>query len=289
MNVLVIGGAGFIGSNLIGSLLNEGHSVLSLDNYLTGSEANHHGGAVYIYGCAGDVATLQFDADLVFHLGEFSRVEQSDVEPWTCLANTIRTLPSVLQYCHERKAKLIYSGSSTKFSEVKNPYILAKRLNTELVHELCQQYAIPYAITYFYNVYGPGEIASGKYATVVAKFIEAKQHGKEITITGDGHQRRHFTHVDDIVNGLIIVANGGDGDGYGIGADEAVSILELAVAIGVRYRFVDDKPSNRKDSMLMTEKTRHLGWKPTKDLFEYIASCLDEKQESKSLAVAVNG
>jgi UDP-glucose 4-epimerase len=270
MNVLVIGGAGFIGSNLIKALVKEGHRVLSIDNYLTGSLVNHHRGAQYREMCAYKINGLDFNADVVFHLGEYSRVEQSDIEPWKCLKNTYRTLPAVLEYCSMQDAKLIYSGSSTKFSEASNPYIIAKYLNTNLVQAICDQYGIRYAITYFYNVYGQNEISEGPYATVVAKFLNAHKQANEVVITGNGEQRRHFTHVDDIVDGLILVSDEGQGDGYGIGSDESFSIRELADLIGVKYQFAPDKPSNRKQSHLMTEKTEALGWKASRSLIDYI-------------------
>lgn len=206
----------------------------------------------------------------MFHLGEFSRVEQSDHEPWNCLANSYATIPSVLRYCHEQGAKLIYSGSSTKFTEARSPYIVAKRLNTELVREICEQYAIPYVITYFYNVYGPGEIAQGKYATVVGKFANAKRNGKTVEITGNGQQRRHFTHVYDVVKALLMVANKGHGDGYGIGSEDEFSIIELASMIGVKYVLTNDRQSNRKQSVLYTEKIRELGWYTKHSLSEYL-------------------
>ncbi|MFZ4771742.1 MAG: NAD-dependent epimerase/dehydratase family protein [Ferruginibacter sp.] len=270
MKVIVIGGAGFIGSNLIPELLNNGHDVLSIDNYLTGSEKNHCFGADYIYGCASTLPYINYKADIVFHLGEYSRVEQSDIEPWICLKNTYKTLPSVLEYCAINKSKLIYSGSSTKFSDVSNPYIVSKQLNTILVKSICEQYGIEYAITYFYNVYGKNEIGTGLYATVVAKFLIAKKQGSRVMLTGTGEQRRNFTHIDDIVDGLIIVANKGYGDDYGIGAENSYSIKELADIIGLQYGYEPDKPSNRKESILVTKKTNELGWKACRDLKEYV-------------------
>ena len=268
--VLVTGGAGFVGSNLIGELLNLGHEVVSVVNYLTGSESNHHAGAYYEKMDASSINNLGFHADYVFHLGEYSRVEISDCEPWLCLNNSYRTIPAILEYCSTRKAKLIYSGSSTKFSGVSNPYITAKSLNTDLVKVICEQFDIDYAITYFYNVYGLNEIKTGPYATVVAKFLEAKRQRRIVRVTGTGHQVRNFTHVDDIVNGLILVADEGYGDGYGIGSDESYSILDLVNLIGLEYQLCMDTPSNRKQSHLMTEKTKALGWKASRSLVDYI-------------------
>lgn len=270
MKIIVIGGAGFVGSHLIDRLIDEQHEVTCIDNFLSGSENNLNPGAVTYMMSADEINELTQPVDIVFHLGEYSRVEQSDLEPWLCLENTYRTLPAVLRFCSSNNAKLIYSGSSTKFSEATNPYILAKKLNTELVKGICTQYGIEFAITYFYNVYGGAEIEEGRYATVVAKFLKAKRDGHPVAITGDGSQRRHFTHIDDIVNGLMAVADKGNGDGYGIGSEDSVSILELANMIGLDYVFRPDSLSNRKDSALMTEKTKELGWESTASLKDYI-------------------
>ena len=88
---------------------------------------------------------------------------------------------------------------------------------------------LKYAISYFYNVYGPGEISSGKYATVIGKFIELKkQKSQYLPITYPGIQKRRFTHIDDIINGLIVIANKGFGDNFGIGADKSYTIIEIA-------------------------------------------------------------
>lgn len=272
MNIIVIGGSGFIGSNLIKELSKYGYSIISIDNYLTGTVENHHDNVSYLSKDASYINELDFNADIVFHLGEYSRVEQSDEEPWLCLRNTYQTLPSVLEYCYKKKAKLVYSGSSTKFSEKSNPYIVAKKFNTELVKLMCEQYSMDYAITYFYNAYGNNEISTGKYATVVAKFIQAKKENRQVKITGNGKQKRHFTHVEDIVNGLIKVAFKGYGDNYGIGSPESISIIELATIIGVDYVLSDDKNSNRKLTELRTEKTIELGWKAKHSIFEYLSN-----------------
>jgi UDP-glucose 4-epimerase len=277
MTILVIGGAGFIGSNLCKSLIERGDEVFSLDNYSTGSQENHKVGVRYISGEAMDIASLCADISpsIVFHLGEYSRVEQSLGEPDKALANTYQTLPSVLRYCREKASKLIYSGSSTKFSDANSPYSVAKSLNTSLVDYYMTQCGLPYAITYFYNAYGHGEITNGPYSTVVAKFIQAKKNNQTVKVTAPGTQRRNFTHVNDIVSGLIYVSDKGYGDKYGIGSDESFSIIDLCKMIGVNYVIKDACPANRLSSKLITSKTKLLGWKPEYSLFDYIGEQLN--------------
>lgn len=271
-SALVIGGAGFIGSNLIKRLIVSGLIVTSFDNYSTGSESNHVHGARYIRGDARSDKDLKSAGahDIVFHLGEYSRVEQSEREPINAINGICRTVYPVIQFCHQSKAKMIYSGSSTKFGDAQSAYSISKAINTKAVNDICSHIGVDYAITYFYNAYGPNEISFGAYATVVAKFLMAKRMGHPVTITAPGTQRRNFTHVDDIVSGLCLVARDGMGDGFGIGSDESWSIIDLAEKIGVDYKIGERHAANRSGASLVTEKTKMLGWRPVMSLGDYI-------------------
>lgn len=271
-NALVIGGAGFIGSNLCHSLVSKGIDVYSLDNYSTGNESNHIEGVKYKKGDSkniNDISVAQ-DLDVIFHLGEYSRVEQSYAEPFYSASNINGGIVPVIEYCKRNGSKLIYSGSSTKFGNEESPYSIAKKANTIIVDGLCSILEIDYAITYFYNVYGKNEISEGKYATVIAKFIEAKKKGEKVTINKPGTQSRNFTHVDDIVRGLILVAEKGYGDLYGIGSDKNFSIIDLAKMIGVDYEMGESVRGNRQSSKLVTDKIKSLGWRCQNSLKDYI-------------------
>jgi UDP-glucose 4-epimerase len=272
MNILVIGGAGFIGSNLCERLVRDGHIVVSLDNYSTGKKENHVNGATYIYGECADILNIDpiENVDIIFHLGEYSRVEQSLNEQHKAISNIYSTIPFVLEYCRRKNAKLIYSGSSTKFSDASSPYIVAKKLNTELVKHYCESNNINYVITYFYNVYGKNEISEGLYSTVIAKFLNKKRSGEKVYITSPGTQRRNFTHINDIIDALIIIANNGYGDNYGIGSDESFSIIELAGIIGIQYELKPNSTANRINSELMCDNTKILGWYAKESLIKYI-------------------
>lgn len=273
---IVTGGAGFVGSNLIKSLLDKGITVFSIDNYLSGSPDNHHSGAEYVKDCASNIEWVckdVDDVDIVFHLGEYSRVLQSLEEPDLCLENTTKTLPAILKFCKDRKAKLIYSGSSTKFGDADSVYSIAKKSNTELVNYYCKTFDVDHAITYFYNVYGPGEISQGKYSTVIAKFLDLKNRGKKAQIHSPGTQTRNFTHINDIISGIITVAEKGYGDNFGIGNElDKYNIIDLANLIGVEYDLIDQVKGNRFHSRLEIEKTLNLGWNPSHSLKDYLQS-----------------
>lgn len=275
--ILVTGGAGFVGSHLCERLSkNPEYEVYSLDNYFTGSEANHVPNVTYIKGDTADIATLvTFHPDMVYHLGEYSRVEQSfdDIEKvWRYNKDGIF---AVLEFVRKAGCKILYAGSSTKFGDgglgrSASPYAWTKATNTELVMNYGMWFNVPYAITYFYNVYGPREIESGKYATLIALFKEKMKNNEPLTIVSPGTQKRNFTHIDDIIDALVLVGENGYGDEFGIGSDEAFSILEVAQMYGGEIQMLPERRGNRMGADVLSEKTKALGWAPQRRLQDYI-------------------
>lgn len=276
-NILITGGAGFVGSQLAKRLYVNGNTIYVLDNYFTGDKTNHVDGVFYKKGETRSIFKYYKNVplDYIYHLGEYSRVEQSYEDIELVMKYNQYPFYEVLRLTLHHRAKLIYSGSSTKFSHnreaVESPYSFSKRINTELLVNYATWFNLNYAITYFYNVYGPNEISTGKYATVIAKFLSLKRSGANfLPITKPGTQKRRFTHIDDIINGLIIVGKKGQGDDYGIGAHKSYTIVEIAKILGMKYHFQPEKKGNRLDATLKTLRTRNLGWKPTKNLLDYL-------------------
>ncbi len=275
--ILVTGGAGFVGSHLCEKLAqDENNDVYSLDNYFTGSKDNHVPNVTYIEGLTSDIETLvDFAPDMVYHLGEYSRVEQSfdDMEKvWRYNKDGIF---AVLEFVRKIGCKILYAGSSTKFGDgglgrSASPYAWTKASNTELVMNYGAWFNVPYVITYFYNVYGPREIQTGKYATLIALFKEKMKNSEPLTIVSPGIQKRNFTHIDDIVNGLVLVGENGYGDEFGIGSGEAYSIKEIAEMFDGEIQMLPERKGNRMSADVMTAKTEALGWKATKNIKEYI-------------------
>jgi UDP-glucose 4-epimerase len=276
--VLVTGGAGFIGSHLCEKLHSLNYDVYSLDNYFTGKKSNHINGVTYIEGSTSDINNLiNFKPSIVYHLGEYSRVEQSfeDIEKlWNYNKEGIF---AILQFCRENNSKIIYAGSSTKFGDgglgrFQSPYAWCKATNSELVKNYGTWFNLNYAIVYFYNVYGPREIAKGKYATLIGLFKEKVKNNEELTVVSPGTQKRNFTHVQDIIEGLILVGKKGNGDNYGIGSPEAYSIFEIASFFKAPILMIPERPGNRMDAEINTTKTEGLGWKPKWSIEDYLIS-----------------
>lgn len=280
--ILIIGGAGFVGSCLAARELGMGNRVIILDNLFTGSRDNVPAGAEFIYGCSGDLAKFQnqISPDYVYHFGEYSRVEQSFDEIDFVMRNNCANFPSVLEFCKIKKAKLIYSGSSTQFVNgipvgSLSPYTMTKYQNIKILEYYASVEKLNYAITYFYNVFGEKEISSGAYATVVAKFLRLRKQGiRDLPVNGTGKQRRNFTHISDIVEGLILVSRAGSGDGYGIGNPKSYSILELVKMLKCEPIFKEDRPGNRQSADLKIDKLIDLGWQPKVDLETYLKRAL---------------
>ena len=273
--ILVTGGAGFIGSSLCARLVVDGHKVISIDNYFAGSKDAHVAGVDYREGHTKDIADLVPETpDLIFHLGEYSRVEKSLLEPATVWDLNKAGTFGVLEFWRAKGCKLLYAGSSTKFGDGglgrdQSPYAWTKATNTELVRNYGDWYGLSYAITYFYNVYGPGERA-GAYGTLIEIFRQRRLAGEQLRVNAPGTQKRNFTHIDDIVEGLVLVGESGVGDDFGLGDSRAYSILEVAEMFGGEIVMGPEVAGNRMSADIDTSKTRLLGWTPTRALIDYI-------------------
>ena len=119
----------------------------------------------------------------------------------------------------------------------------------------------------------PREIQTGKYATLIALFKEKMKNNEPLTIVSPGTQKRNFTHIDDIVDGLILVGENGYGDEFGIGSEEAFSIKEVAELYGAKIEMLSERRGNRMTAEVISDKTKALGWSPKRKLKDYIEEC----------------
>lgn len=279
--IIVTGGAGFIGSHLIEQLVkDQKNRVISLDNYFTGLKSNHMPGAEYREGHTKDIERhVPETPDIVYHLGEYSRVEKSfDDVALVWDLNKAGTF-GVLEFCRKRNCKIVYAGSSTKFGDGglgrdQSPYAWTKASNTELVRNYGSWFGVPYAITYFYNVYGPREISAGSYATVIGIFKERYKEGKPLAVVSPGTQIRNFTHVNDIISGLMLVGEQGEGIDFCIGSEKGYSILDVARMFGTDIVMLPERKGNRMNASINTSKVRALGWEPKNNLEDHIREFL---------------
>jgi len=275
--LLVTGGAGHVGSHLVEVLLeNPANRVISLDNYFNGNKANHIPGAEYREGHTKDIATLVPERpDMVFHLGEYARVSTSKEDIARVLDLNIVGTFAVAEYSRQKSVnKLVYAGSSTKFAvegdgRDQSPYAFTKATNVDLVRNYGRWFNVPFAICYFYNAFGPREVGTGKYATLIAKFAELSRKGEALTVVQPGTQLRAFTYVKDLARGIALVGERGLGDGFALANRKKVSVLQIAEAFGGPIVMVDGD-GGRSDAENDASQAEALGWAPTIDVMDYI-------------------
>ena len=281
MKILVTGGVGFIGTNLVKRLLSEGHKVHSLDNYETGLKSNEQIGCVYHRNDITNINTMDKDFDLIYHLAALSRIQPSFNDPEeTFRVNTTGT-QKVCEFARLTGAKVVYAGSSSKWH---NPYQSPYSTYKYLGEEVCKMYKLTYGmdveIARFYNVYGPYEVIEGDWAAVIGIWRRQVRDGEKITIVGDGEQRRDFTHVDDICDALwrIGIKNSKHTDAWELGTGMNYSINEVFLMFLDRYqhiesKFIPDQKGNYRETLRENNDTlKKLNWKPSDKLKDYIKS-----------------
>ena len=298
MKTLVTGGAGFIGTNLIKRLLKDGHKVVSVDNYSTGKKENHQEGCRYhdldlsIPHPLTSFSLSQslIDIDVIYHIGALARIQPSIKEPVKHIKNNFLSTLNILEYARLNNVPVVYAGSSSKHHGLyESPYAWSKFSGEELCKLYSSVYDVPTSICRFYNVYGPHQLTEGEYCTVVGIFETQYKDGKSLTITGDGEQRRDFTHVDDIVDGLVkcgdaLLGEGNsviDGVEFELGRGVNHSINEVASYFGEDYH-IEYIPSRKGeyDKTLCEDKKAYevLGWKPTRNLDDYIRDFVETER-----------
>ena len=280
MKILVTGGVGFIGTNLIKKLISEGHNVHSLYNYETGLKSNEQTGCDYHSNDITDINLMDKDFDLVYHLAGLSRIQPSFNNPEeTFRVNTIGT-QKVCEFARLTGAKVIYAGSSSKWH---NPYQSPYSTYKYLGEEICKMYKLTYGmdieIARFYNVYGPYEVIDGDWAAVIGIWRRQVRDGKKITIVGDGEQRRDFTHVNDICDALwrIGMKNFKHTDAWELGTGMNYSINDVYLMFKERFGIdsinIPDQKGNYRETLRENDDSlERLKWKPTDRLRDYITS-----------------
>jgi len=283
MQVLVTGGCGFIGTNLIKKLLNGGHKVECLDNYSTGKRENELEGCKYIEVDISDslrrhkgfgLETYQLQKpDIIYHLAAIPRIQPSFLEPTKTFDSNVKATQNIMEYARTLNIPVVYAGSSSSHGDkYANPYTHSKWLGEEVVTMYNKIYDIPTAICRFYNVYGEYQLTEGAYCTVLGIFERLYNNNEPLTITGDGEQRRDFTHVDDIVDGLIRCAWVLGGETFELGRGKNYSINEIANAFGdYPTKYIEKRPGEMRNTLNTDTRTKDiLDWNPKGDIIEYI-------------------
>jgi len=281
MKILITGALGFVGKNLAKRLVADGHDVIGLDNYEIGKPADEVDGVKYLPWDIEQIEYLKGDSiDLCFHLAALSRIQPSFEQPSETFRVNARGTEAVCEWARHNNVKVVYSGSSSQWHDpFLSPYALYKKLGEDVCKLYRMIYGLNVEIARFYNVYGPGEITEGKWAAVSGKWRGQVEQNHPITIVGDGEQRRDFTHIDDIVDGLIKIAFGTDTheDAWELGTGFNYSLNEVAELFVEKFNavkvYMSQERGNYKETIRVNnDAIDRLGWTPTDKLKEYINS-----------------
>ena len=293
MKMLVTGGAGFIGSNLVDQLIFEDNEVHVIDNFSSGKEENCNEKAIYhnldisLIENTDALKKIFENVDTIFHCAALARVQPSIVDPLKYEVNNTLGLMNVLKAATDAKVRrLVYSASSSAYgptdnlpskeSDPINP--ISPYANQKYYGELCcrmfsEVYGIETVSLRYFNVYGERQNLGGAYATVVGIFINQIIEENPLTINGDGSQRRDFTYVKDVVNANILASSSskvGSGEVINIGSGKNISINDLADMFGAEKKYM--KPVNEPFANLadISKAKELLNWEPLKDLDSWI-------------------
>ena len=280
MKILITGGVGFIGTNLVKKLITMGKDITSIDNYSTGLKKNEIKGVKYIRSDIELIDKIDTEFDLCFHLAAQSRVQPSFENPEESIRVNVSGTMKVMEWAKRHNVKVIYAGSSSKHHDPSDsPYAMTKYLGEEICKLYKKSFNVNVEIARFYNVYGPHEPLDEKFGNVIGIWREKVRLNKPLTIVGDGNQKRDFIYVDDIVDGIIKIAfsNKTHIDAWELGSGVNYSIKELFNMFKERFNamsiYIDDQPGNyRKTLRINDDVLKQLDWKPKDRLKDYVKS-----------------
>ena len=293
MKYIVTGGAGFIGSNLVDSLVDGGHEVIVIDNLSTGKEDNVNGKAQLLI-CdishQDSITTMRKamkGADTVFHLAALARVQPSIENPHKFNKVNVNGTLHILTAAKEAGVRrVVYSASSSAYGDATifptpenhptdplSPYGLQKLIGEQYCRVFYHCYGLETVSLRYFNVFGERQSLDGAYKLVMGIFADQRLKGKPLTITGDGEQRRDFTYVGDVVKANILASSSllvGQGESINIGNGDNRSVNEIANLIGGPKEYIEKRLEPEQTLADNAKAKKLLGWQPTITVEEWI-------------------
>ena len=297
MKYLVTGGAGFIGSNIVNSLVDAGHGVVVIDNESSDAhEYFHYNDKAKYYKhdiCDYDkIKHLLEGVDTVFHCAAEARIQPAIINPLKAVMTNSYGTCSVLQAAREAGVRrVVYSSTSSAYGLVNeipnvetqpedclNPYSVSKVSGEKLCKMYSDLFGLETVVFRYFNVYGENQPTKGQYAPVIGLFLKQLKEDKPLTIVPDGNQRRDFTHVSDVVSANILASTVSlkeYGQVFNVGTGTNHSVNEIAKMISEKTEMIEPRIGEARETLANVDKTKtSLGWKPKIKLDDWIASQL---------------
>lgn len=303
MKVLVTGGAGFIGSNLVDALLEQSNEVIIIDDLSTGKRKNLNPGAKHYEislhkASVQELAEVLTGVEVVYHTAALARVQPSIQDPVRYNEANVTAIVNLLTACVQAGVKrVVYSASSSAYGNATtfptpethstdslSPYGLQKYIGELYCRMYSKVYGIDTVCLRYFNIYGPRMNFEGAYKTVIGVFAEQKKNGLPMTVANDGNQRRDFTYVKDVVSANILAGTSTEtfiGEVFNIGNGGNVSVNEVADMIGGE-KVYGEKRLEPFETLADNSKARRiLGWEPKGNLRRFIEEDLWNLEELK--------
>ena len=281
--IIITGGAGFVGTNLIKLFLKKTkHKIISIDDYSSGKKINHlkNHRVKYIKGKTKNISSILKNVKKiksVFHFGEFARIYQSFLKMNECIESNSVGSNAVFNFCLKNNIKLIYSATSASLGNRGNdknlsPYAFTKSKNLELLENLKKWFKFKYEVIYFYNVYGPNQICKGSMSTVIGIFEDHYKKRKPLPVVKPGTQTRRFTHIDDTISACYHAWKLNKCRHYSISNKSSFSIIEVAKLFKTKVCYLPPRRGERYASALTNMNLSNKVYKifGKKKLSEYI-------------------
>ena len=289
--IVVTGGAGFVGSNLINYFLKKTkYRVISIDDYSSGTKKNHiiNRRIHYIKGKTKNISQIlekkKKNINAIFHFGEFARIYQSFLKMSQCLESNSVGSHAVFNFCLTNNIKLIYSATSASLGnkgkdENLSPYAFTKSKNLELLDNLKKWFKMKYEVIYFYNVYGPNQICKGDMATVIGIFEEHYKKKKPLPIVKPGTQSRKFTHISDTIKICFEAWRKNKCRHYSICSKKNFTIIEVAHLFKSKIKYLPPRKGERYASALASLNLSNKVFKKFGNisLKKYVKNFIEEK------------
>lgn len=278
---LVTGGLGFIGSNLVDFLISKGHSVDVVDDLSSGFVENENSKATNFIGDVKLITTKLQEKkyDCVFHLAAEARIQPSFENPQLWMQTNVQGTVAVCEYARRHNTRVVLAGSSSCYGgKYKNPYTFSKKLSEEVCEMYSKIYGLSTVIARFFNVYGPRNPLIGEFTPVIAKFEQQMKKGLPLTVVGDGEQRRDFTHVQDICEGLYLMSKSDwKAEVFNLGTGKNYSLNEVAKMFSDNIKHIPARPGESKETLADTrEANEKLGWRAKTILSDYVKEITNE-------------